>query len=77
VALHEILAMLRSERDRLDKAIEAPEQLEQEERQSELPKSRAGRKSMGAEERKAISKRMKRYWQTWRARHPRADDAAS
>jgi hypothetical protein len=68
VDLREILAMLRSERDRLERAIEALEQLEQQDRQPQLPKSRAGRKSMGAQERKAISARMKRYWQARRAR---------
>jgi hypothetical protein len=53
----EIVAMLRSERDRLDRAIEALEQLVQQDHQPQLPKSRAGRKSMGAEERKAVSAR--------------------
>ena len=39
--LHEILAMLRSERDRLERTIKALEQLEQQ------PKSGRGRGSMG------------------------------
>ena len=66
--LDEILAMLRSERDRLDQAIEALEQLEKQDPQPQLPRSHAGRKSMGAEERSAVSARMTRHWQAQRAR---------
>jgi hypothetical protein len=62
VNLHEILAMLRSERDRLERTIKALEQLEQQ------PKSGRGRRSMGAAERKAVSERMTRYWEAWRQR---------
>jgi hypothetical protein len=62
VNLHEILAMLRSERDRLERTIKALEQLEQQ------PKSGRGRRSMGEAERKAVSERMRRYWEAWRQR---------
>lgn len=54
--------MLRSERDRLDRAIEALERLEQQR------KSGRGRRSMGAEERAAVSERMRRRWEAWRER---------
>ena len=72
--------MLRAEQKELDRAIEALErleQLEQLEQRYEMPKSARGRKSMGAEERKAVSERMTRYWQAWRVRHPHTNDAAS
>jgi hypothetical protein len=62
VRLYEILAMLRSERDRLERTIKALEQLEQQ------TKSGRGRRSMGEAERKAVSERMWRYWEAWRQR---------
>jgi hypothetical protein len=62
VSLHEILAMLRSERDRVERSIKTLERLEQQ------PKSGRGRKSMGAAERKAVSERMRCYWEAWRER---------
>jgi hypothetical protein len=65
VSLYEILAMLRSERDRVERTIQALERLEQ---RHEVAKSHRGRKSMGAAERAAVSERMRLYWEAWRQR---------
>jgi hypothetical protein len=74
VDAHAIIAVLRAEQKKLDRAIEALERLGP---RYEIPKSGRGRRSMGADERKTVSERMTRYWQAWRARHPHTDDAAS
>ena len=74
---HAIIDMLRAERKELDRAIEALEQLERLEQRYLIPKSGRGRRWMGADERKAVSERMTRYWRAWRARPPHTDDAAS
>jgi len=61
-----ILRELYSQRDKLDRAIEQLEALN-----AGFPpagKGRRGRKSMGAEERKEVSARMKRYWASRRKR---------
>ena len=55
-----ILKELRNQRDKVSRAIEDLEAL-----QAGLPvtrKSNRGRKTMGAEERKEVSARMKKYW---------------
>ena len=57
--LHEILAMPRSERDRVERSIKTLERLEQQ------PNSGRGRRSMGAADRKAVSERMRRHWEAW------------
>jgi len=77
VDAHAIIDMLRAERKELDRAIEALEQLERLEQRYLIPKSGRGRRWMGADERKAVSERMTRYWKAWRARPPHTDDAAS
>lgn len=63
--LQQIIATLRGDLDKLEQAIEALEQLRERYR---LPKSRGGRTWMGVKERKAVSERMTRYWETWRER---------
>ena len=56
-------AIIRGLRDELTRVERAITQLESLQAGTELPKSnRAGRKSMGAEERQQVSARMKRYW---------------
>jgi hypothetical protein len=50
---------LRDERERLSKAIAELERLQQGEHFS---RPRRGRKFMGAEERKRVAERMRRYW---------------
>jgi hypothetical protein len=83
VDAHAIIDMLRAERKELDRAIEALERLDQLERLERLeqryliPRSGRGRRWMGADERKAVSERMTRYWKAWRARPPHTDEAAS
>ena len=60
--LQAIINALRSDLEKLDRAIAAFEQL-QGGLVDLIPKSpRRGRKSMGQVERKAVSQRMKRYW---------------
>lgn len=54
-----LLRALRAERSRIDRVIAHLEELEES---SPPTRSRRGRKSMGPEERQAVSERMKRYW---------------
>ena len=54
------IRQLHLEKDRLDKAIATLEALSQGSASESV--SRRGRKDMGAEERKKVSERMKRYW---------------
>ena len=56
-----ILKQLYDERSKLDRAIEQLEKLENASSEDGGPKRR-GRKSMGPEERKAVSERIKKYW---------------
>ena len=68
--LYEALRQLYEERARLDRVIASLEELQQT--GIPLPPENAqrvkrrGRKGMNAEERKAVSERMKRYWAKWR-----------
>ena len=62
----EILQFLYAHKEKLEQAIADLEDM-QRARSISLPPSlsggkRRGRKSMGAEERKAVSQRMKKYW---------------
>ena len=60
--LTRIIQQLYAERHRVRQAIATLEQFQQE-RNTALPAHRKrGRKSMGAEERKAVAERMKTYW---------------
>jgi len=63
------LAELRRELERVDAAIQAL----QEVRSNPASRSRRGRRSMGAQERSAVSERMRRYWQ---ARHIQSGEPA-
>ena len=56
-----ILQELHDQRAKLDRAIQQLESLAAGSSAARGPKRR-GRKSMGAEERKIVSDRMKRYW---------------
>jgi hypothetical protein len=58
VNIDEIIAGLRVERDKLTEAISAVEKLMTADSQPR----HSGRKSMGMEERRHVSERMKRYW---------------
>ncbi|MCU0228520.1 MAG: hypothetical protein MUF01_12865 [Bryobacterales bacterium] len=61
---YEVLAHLVAERKRIDEMIQVLETLqrEQDEGSAKSTIGRRGRKSMGAEERKRVSERMRRYW---------------
>jgi hypothetical protein len=67
MTLAETLRQLYIQKERLDKIISELEELKNS-RSSPLtkPPARRGRKSMGAEERLLVSRRMKRYWQNRR-----------
>ena len=58
--IYRVINQLRLERIRLDSIIKALESLDEED--SPGPKRR-GRKFMGDSDRKAVSERMKRYWE--------------
>lgn len=60
--IYRVITQLRLERIRLDGIIKALESLETEDPSGGGPKRR-GRKFMDDEDRKAVSERMKRYWE--------------
>jgi hypothetical protein len=67
--LLETLRDLYAQRERLERVIATLEELARDTKPS-LPAGsgkRRGRKSMGAEERHEVSKRMRRYWETRRS----------
>ena len=73
--LYAIIQELHQERKRLDRLIAVLERkLAHSLHFRKHPKSRRGRKSMGQEERKLVSERMKRYWASRRAENGSADD---
>jgi hypothetical protein len=53
---------LRREKQKLDRVIASLEELQAAVTVAPLRKERRGRKSMGAEERREVSERMKKYW---------------
>jgi hypothetical protein len=68
--LHDAIRDLQEERDKLTQLIGA---LEEFKRTGSLPRpSRRGRKTMGEDERKNVSERMKKYWEERKAREPAA-----
>jgi hypothetical protein len=61
----ETIHFLRLEKAKLEAVIAALEELQQESSSRRIPhlgSRRRGRKSMGAQERREVSERMKRYW---------------
>ena len=60
--LHPILHFLYAEKEKVEKAIAALEQLQANSSDTAVTPKRAGRKSMGEEERRKVSARMKKYW---------------
>jgi hypothetical protein len=64
--LHGILAGLRQELARVDATILMLQKVKDSE--TSKPRETRGRRSMGAEERLAVSERMKRYWSARRRR---------
>jgi hypothetical protein len=63
--LNEMIRELQKEKERLDKVIEAVENIQRRFQggPSSLGGGRRGRKSMGAKERQEVSARMKSYWE--------------
>lgn len=66
--LSEIIRVLQVEKARVEDSIAALEALDSTHASGRLAVGRRGRKSMGAEERKQVSERMKRYWEGRRQR---------
>jgi len=65
-----VLAQLRAERERLERAIADIEQLVAANGNRRLPGGkRRGRTFMGDAERAEVSKRMRKYWANWRKVH--------
>jgi hypothetical protein len=64
--LLEVIQKLRLEKERVERAIANFERL----KQVDAPPGRRGRKSMGTEERREVSERMKRYWAAQRSNPP-------
>ena len=60
--LAKTLEELRRQKEKLERAIELLESLRGDVPDAGPPKGRRGRKFMGAEERREVSARMKRYW---------------
>ena len=60
--LHQAIQLLRGELARVDAAIVQLELLEKGDGYVHVPKQRRGRKSMGADERRQVSERMRQYW---------------
>ena len=61
--LSEIIRILQVEKARVEDSIAALEALDSTHTSRRPAVGRRGRKSMGAEERKEVSERMKRYWE--------------
>ena len=62
-----IIRELYEEKARLERAIAALEEMEALGSTLQSVRKRRGRKSMGAEERREVSERMKRYWASRRS----------
>lgn len=68
VDLNRVIRDLNEERNRLGRIIDRLEQMRAEETADQKPRSRRGRKSMDAAGREEVSRRMRKYWDQWRAR---------
>lgn len=73
--LQNIIQELLAEKARLEVTITALESLAATSNGDIAPATRRGRKSMGEDERRAVSERMKRYWANRRAGRVRAASA--
>ena len=67
--LSEIIRTLQVEKARVEDSIAALEALDPSHSSSRRAVGRRGRKSMGSEERKQVSERMKKYWESRRQGH--------
>ncbi len=73
--LHKVILDLYAEKEKLERVIASLEELQRSAGPVPgLPKaaSSRGRKFMGSTERKEVSERMKKYWETRRQGQPRA-----
>jgi hypothetical protein len=78
--LYKAIRELYAEKERLEDAIASLEELMEaklvtDELNLDNLKKRRGRKSMGAEERKQVSERMKKYWASRRVHKAKASSA--
>jgi hypothetical protein len=64
--LTEIIRMLHVEKAKVEHSIAALETLDSRQAAGLPPLRRRGRKSMGSQERREVSERMKRYWENRR-----------
>ena len=75
--LTEIIRTLYMEKAKVEDSIAALEALESSGTNGARLPRRRGRKSMGAEERRQVSARMKQYWERWRQTTAAASGAGS
>jgi hypothetical protein len=69
--LQETLRLLKIEKERLERAIALLEELQGDGgNPPQVMPSRRGRKSMPPDERREVSERMKKYWESRRQRKP-------
>jgi hypothetical protein len=69
--LGDAIQQLQAEKQRIERAIAMLEQLHRNQGSSKaVARKRRGRKSMGSEERREVSARMKRYWASRRQQLP-------
>jgi hypothetical protein len=69
--LGDVIQQLQAEKQRIERAIALLEQLHRNQGNSKaVARKRRGRKSMGSEERREVSARMKRYWASRRQQLP-------
>ena len=62
------IEQLRREKEKLERAIASLEELQSSNPKAEPEKPRTGRRFIGADERREISERMKRYWANRRSK---------
>ncbi len=74
--LYKTIRTLHEERERLDRLITSLEQLQADGPAEIRTRHRRGRKGMGAEERRQVSERMRKYWAGRRA-NPRPSASAA
>jgi hypothetical protein len=68
--LGDAIQQLQAEKQRIERAIALLEQLRRNQGSRAVALKRRGRKSMGSEERREVSARMKRYWASRRQQVP-------
>ena len=64
--IHRIIQELHEERERLDRVIKSIESFAGDEQEAPAPTKRRGRRTMSQEERRQVSQRMRKYWESRR-----------